>query len=464
VFRRFQRFYNAIKLLMDEFGLICAFGLAYVLRFHSGLPHEAIPAREDSLWALGAVLLVFPLVFKQMRLYRTNRARRHWGEVLEILRATVVATFILVTLTYFFRERYSRVTLLLFVSLAFVLLSVQRILFRSFLNKVRRRGHNIHYVLMIGTGALSQQVVKALLSHRELGLEVRGYLTHRPEELEHPPEAAMPILGRIEDIGRILDEQTIDHVIVALPFAEQSLLAELMRQLALRTVDVKIVPDLGEYMTLKGGFEEFGGLPMIELQSAPIDAWSRITKRSVDMVGSFVFLVLLLPLILLIALLVKLGSKGPVFYRQERMGMDGRLFWMLKFRTMRTDAEVVGAQMASRGDKRCTRLGGVLRKFSLDELPQLWNVLRGEMSLVGPRPERPVFIEEFKKRIPRYHLRHMMKSGITGLAQIKGLRGQTSIEERIAADLYYIENWSPWLDIQILLKTMCGGFLSKNAY
>jgi Undecaprenyl-phosphate glucose phosphotransferase len=409
------------------------------------------------------VLVVFPVVFKQMRLYRTNRARTHWGEVLEILRATVVATLVLVTLTYFFRERYSRVTLLLFVGLAFVLLSAQRILFRSLLNKVRRRGYNVHHVLMVGTGALSQQVVKALLSHRELGLQVRGYLTHKPEELEHPPEA-MPILGGIGDIGRVLDEHPVHHVIVALPFAEQSLLAELMRQLALRTVDVKIVPDLGEYMTLKGGLEEFGGLPMIELQSAPVDAWSRMVKRSVDMLGSFVLLVLLSPLMLLIALWVKLDSRGPVFYRQERMGMDGRLFWMLKFRTMRTDAEVVGAQMATPGDNRRTRLGGVFRKFSLDELPQLWNVLWGEMSLVGPRPERPVFIEEFKKQIPRYHLRHMMKAGITGLAQVRGLRGQTSIEDRIAADLYYIENWSLWLDIQILLKTVCGGFLSKNAY
>ena len=464
MFRRFQRFYNAIKLLMDELALLGAFAAAYGLRFYSGLlSHEAMPPLEDSLWSLGVVLVVFPLVFKQMRLYRTNRARTHWGEVGEILKAVGVAALLLVTLTYFFRERYSRVTLLLFVALAFVFLSTQRILFRSFLNKVRRRGYNLHHVLMVGTGALSQQVVKALLSHQELGLQVKGYLTHKPEELAHPPEG-MPILGAIEDIGRILDEQPIHHVIVALPFAEQPLLAELMRQLALRTVDVKIVPDLGEYMTLKGGLEEFGGLPMIELQSAPVDAWSRMVKRSVDMVGSFMLLVLLSPLMLLLALAVKLDSKGPVLYRQERMGMDGRLFWMLKFRTMRIDAEEVGAQMASPGDRRRTRLGGVLRKFSMDELPQLWNVLWGEMSLVGPRPERPVFIEEFKKHIPRYHLRHMMKSGITGLAQIRGLRGQTSIEERIAADLYYIENWSPWLDIQILLKTLFGGFLSKNAY
>ena len=464
MFRRFQRFYNAIKLLMDAFALLCAFGLAYGLRFYSGLlPHEAMPPLEDSLWALGAVLVVFPLVFKQMRLYRTNRARTHWGEVGEIMKATVWATLVLVTLTYFFRERYSRATLLLFVGLAFALLSAQRILFRSVLNKVRRRGYNVHHVLMVGTGPLSRQVVQALLSHRELGLQVRGYLTHKPEELEHPPEG-MPVLGGIEDIGRVLDEQPIHHVIVALPFSEQPLLAELMRQLALRTVDVKIVPDLGEYMTLKGGLEEFGGLPMIELQSAPVDVWSRMVKRSVDMLGSFVLLVLLSPLLLLLALAIKLDSKGPVLYRQERMGMDGRLFWMLKFRTMRTDAEAVGAQMASPGDSRRTRLGGVLRKFSLDELPQLWNVLCGEMSLVGPRPERPIFIEEFKKHIPRYHLRHMMKSGITGLAQVRGLRGQTSIEERIAADLYYIENWSPWLDMRILVKTVFGGFLSKNAY
>ncbi|MCL2178131.1 MAG: undecaprenyl-phosphate glucose phosphotransferase [Proteobacteria bacterium] len=463
MFRRFQRFYNAIKLLADELVLVCAFGLAYGLRFYSGLPHEAIPPMEDTLWSLAVVLLVFPLIFRQMRLYRTNRARTHWGEVGEILRATVVATVVLVTLTYFFRERYSRITLLMFVTLAFVLLSTQRILFRSVLNKVRRRGYNVHYVLMIGTGSLSRQVVKALLSHRELGLQVRGHLTHEPEELRSSPEG-MRILGGIDDIGRVLDEEQVDHVIVALPFAEQAVLAELMRQMALRTVDVKIVPDLGEYVTLKGGFEEFGGLPMVALQSAPVDAWSRMVKRSVDVVGALLLLVLLSPLMLLLALWVKLDSRGPVLYRQERMGMDGRLFWMLKFRTMRVDAEAVGAQMTLPKDARRTRLGGVLRKFSLDELPQLWNVLWGEMSLVGPRPERPIFIEEFKKRIPRYHLRHMVKSGMTGLAQVRGLRGQSSIEERIEADLFYIENWSPLLDMKILVKTVFGGFLSKNAY
>jgi len=225
-----------------------------------------------------------------------------------------------------------------------------------------------------------------------------------------------------------------------------------------------VVPDLFQYITLYGGLEEFGGLPLIGLQGGPLEGWNLVGKRVFDVVLSLLALVLLSPLLLVVALLVRLSSPGPVLFRQERMGMDGRTFHILKFRTMRTDAEAAGATMASAGDPRRTPLGAFLRASSLDELPQLLNVFVGDMSLVGPRPERPVFIEEFKQRIPKYHLRHKVKAGITGWAQIHGLRGQTSIEKRIEFDLYYIENWSLGLDVRILLRTVFGGFLSRHAY
>jgi Undecaprenyl-phosphate glucose phosphotransferase len=237
-----------------------------------------------------------------------------------------------------------------------------------------------------------------------------------------------------------------------------------MERLALRTVDVKVVPDLYQYITLYGGLEEFGGLPIISLQGDPMDGWSRVAKRAFDIVFALVAIVLSAPAMLVTALMVKLTSRGPILYKQERMGMDGHTFHILKFRTMRIDAEVKGAQMASAEDPRRTPIGTFLRKFSIDELPQFFNVLVGDMSLVGPRPERPVFIEEFKRQIPRYHLRHKVKAGITGWAQINGLRGQTSIQKRIEYDLYYIENWSLLMDVKILVRTALGGFLSKNAY
>jgi Undecaprenyl-phosphate glucose phosphotransferase len=238
----------------------------------------------------------------------------------------------------------------------------------------------------------------------------------------------------------------------------------LMEDLAQRTVDVKVVPDLFSYITLRGGLEEFGGLPVISLQGAPLEGWNRVLKRSFDVLLAALALLVLSPLMVLVALAVKLTSRGPIFYAQERMGMDGHLFKMVKFRTMKVDAEQHGAQFATASDPRRTVIGSLLRRSSIDELPQFWNVFVGDMSLVGPRPERPVFIDEFKKRIPRYHLRHMVKSGITGWAQINGLRGDTSIKDRIDYDLYYIEHWSLLFDLKILLRTAFGGFLSRNAY
>jgi Undecaprenyl-phosphate glucose phosphotransferase len=274
----------------------------------------------------------------------------------------------------------------------------------------------------------------------------------------------VPVLGTTTDLDRVLAQRPVDQVILALPSEDTPLLKQLMEQLALQTVDVKVVPDLFQYVTLYGGLEEFGGLPLIGLQGGPLQGWSLVGKRLFDVLLSLLALALLSPVLLLVALVVRLTSRGPILFRQERMGMDGRTFRIFKFRTMRTDAEVGGAAMATAGDPRRTPVGAFLRTSSLDELPQLFNVLLGDMSLVGPRPERPVFIEEFKRRIPKYHLRHKTKAGITGWAQIHGLRGQTSIEKRIEYDLYYIENWSLLLDVKILVRTVLGGFLSRHAY
>ena len=217
-------------------------------------------------------------------------------------------------------------------------------------------------------------------------------------------------------------------------------------------------------MTLCGGVDEFAGLPLINLQATPLVGWNLVIKRLFDMSMAILGLLVGAPLLAIIALVVRFSGRGPVFYAQERVGMDGRTFTMYKFRTMRADAEVDGARMTAPGDPRRTAIGAFLRTLSLDELPQLWNVLRGDMSLVGPRPERPCFIEDFKREIPRYALRHKIKAGMTGWAQVNGMRGNTSIEKRIELDLYYIENWSILLDLKILLRTVCGGFLSRNAY
>ncbi|MDC0708510.1 undecaprenyl-phosphate glucose phosphotransferase [Stigmatella sp. ncwal1] len=464
MFSRLQRFYTSIKVATDVCMLTVAFALAYATRFIGLIPvKDGIPPLEETAVSLAMALAIFPYTFHQSRLYITNRARTHFGELFAVFKASITATLILVALTYFTRERYSRLTLALFLGYALVLVSVTRLVLRVALSEVRRRGYNLKTILVIGEGALGRRVVETVREHRELGFRVVGVLAQDAAKVGRRVRGA-PVLGELSEVERILDAWPVDQVIIALPLEEQLVVKGLMEQLALRTVDVKVVPDLYQYITLYGGLEEFGGLPIISLQGDPMDGWSRVAKRAFDIVFSLVAIVLTAPLMLVTAVLVKLTSRGPVLYAQERMGIDGRTFPILKFRTMRTDAEVAGATMASQEDPRRTPIGTFLRKYSIDELPQFFNVLRGDMSLVGPRPERPVFIEEFKRQIPRYHLRHKVKSGITGWAQINGLRGQTSIQKRIEYDLYYIENWSLLMDLKILVRTALGGFLSKNAY
>jgi len=461
VFNRLQRFWTSIKVAIDVAMLTLAFGLAYLTRFDA-LTAPAPPLRE-TLVTLMLVLVLFPVAYRQSRLYATNRVRTHLEEVFELFKATITGSLVLVALTYFGRERYSRLTLLIFAGYSFVLVATTRVAFRMWLESLRRQGLNLKSILLVGAGELGDRVVETIDHHRELGFRVTGVLS-RDLLLPGTTVRGVPVIGTADDLERVLGAQTVDQVILALPSEDMPLMKSLMERLALHTVDVKIVPDLFQYVTLYGGLEEFGGLPIVSLQGGPLDGWNLVAKRVFDVLFSALALLLVSPVMLAVSVAVKLTSRGPVLYRQERMGMDGAVFHILKFRTMQVDSERAGPRMATAGDDRRTPVGAFLRETSLDELPQLLNVLRGDMSLVGPRPERPVFIEEFKRQIPKYHLRHKVKAGITGWAQINGLRGQTSIQKRIEYDLYYIENWSLLLDLKILVRTALGGFLSRNAY
>jgi Undecaprenyl-phosphate glucose phosphotransferase len=461
VFNRLQRFWTSIKVAIDVAMLTLAFVLAYLTRFDALT--APIPPFRETLVTLALVLVVFPVAYRQSRLYATNRVRTHLEEVFELFKATITGSLVLVALTYFGRERYSRLTLLFFAGYSFVLVAFTRVAFRMWLESLRRQGLNLKSILLVGAGELGERVVETIEHHRELGFRVTGVLS-RDLLLPGTTVRGAAVVGTTDDLERILGERPVDQVILALPSEDMSLMKALMERLALHTVDVKIVPDLFQYVTLYGGLEEFGGLPIVSLQGGPLEGWNLVAKRAFDILFSALALLILSPLMAGVALAVKLTSRGSVLYRQERMGMDGAVFHILKFRTMRVGSEEGGPRMTTAEDDRRTSMGALLRRSSLDELPQLFNVLRGDMSLVGPRPERPVFIEEFKRQIPKYHLRHKVKAGITGWAQINGLRGQTSIQKRIEYDLYYIENWSLLLDLKILVRTALGGFLSRNAY
>ena len=466
MFKRHHQVFTAFRVLLDVAMVAAAFAGAYALRFGSPrtFPYSELPPPRETLTVGALAVVLWPLVLRSVGLYRPQRQKSALEEVFGVFKATVLAGLLLVAVTYFVREdRYSRGALLIFTVLVFIGVGAMRFLFKEVLQALRRRGYNLRYVLVLGAGRLARQALEQIEAHRELGFRPVGCLSLTRSRVGQTVDGT-EVIGTVRDLREVLGRQQIDQVLVALPSRSFHRLPRIMEICADTTVDVKLVPDVYQYATLFGGLEEFGGLPIVNLQSVGVLGINALAKRAFDVILSALFLALLAPLMLLVALLVKLTSPGPVLYRQERVGLDGKPFRMLKFRTMRDQAERDGPRFAEPEDPRVTRLGPLLRRTSIDELPQLLNVLAGDMSLVGPRPERPIFIDKFRRHIPRYQLRHMVKAGMTGWAQIHGLRGQTSIEKRVEYDLYYIEHWSLLLDLRILARTLAGGFLSRNAY
>jgi Undecaprenyl-phosphate glucose phosphotransferase len=464
--RKHSKFFENLLLLADLATVAACWLAAYAFRFFlDPIPApRGIPALKPYLLLLLPMLVIWPMVFRNFGLYRPRRIGTRLGEIADIAKACSVSVLLLTALTFFVRDfEFSRLVLLYFWVLSTAGLSLARGAFRESLRFVRRQGHNLRFGVLVGWGEIADEVVRRLGAHPELGIRLRGCFLDPAAAVAAP--GRLPVLGPPGAVSRFLREEAVDHVFVALPLDASPRLPEVLEGLDDAIVDIRVVPDFSRYMNLRGGIEEFEGLPFICLQGSPVYGWDRVAKRSFDVTVAACLLMLLSPLLILIAVLVKLTSPGPVLYRQERMGLDGRTFSMLKFRSMRVGAEdESGPVWAQAGDARRTPIGAFLRSASLDELPQLWNVFKGEMSLVGPRPERPVFIQDFRQRVPKYMLRHTVKAGITGWAQVNGWRGDTSIEKRIECDLYYIEHWSFWFDLKILCLTLWKGLVSRNAY
>ena len=465
--KKHHRFFQSIQILRDILLVGSSLALAYWVRFSfpAALPFEtASNFRETGL--VGLMLVVaWPVVGWIGNLYVSRRSRSVLSEVFDVFKTTVLVFLVVVALTYFFRDvRYSRLVMMLWAGLVFSLVSLARVAARILMRGIRARGFNLRHVVIVGAGDLAKRVTSTVEAEAWLGLRIAGYVIPVEDEGLDTTELRYPVLGTVGHLQAIVGQHQVDQVLVALPIERLGALRGIMNLLSLETVDVRMVPDVYQYMTLCGGIEELSGMPVINLQLSPLSGWSRVFKRSFDFIFTCGALLVAAPLMMVIALGIRCSGRGPIFFAQERVGMDGSTFNMHKFRTMRVDAEARGSQMTDPNDDRRTWIGIFLRKTSLDELPQLWNVLLGDMSLVGPRPEQPCFIEDFKREIPRYALRHKVKAGMTGWAQVNGMRGQTSIAKRIEMDLYYIENWSLLLDFKILVRTICGGFLSPNAY
>ena len=462
-----RHLFEFLFLGVDLFVVTVAWFVAYWVRFHTGyFPlDKGVPPFSDYFAMLVFIWLIWAFVFSRMGLYRPMRGIRRSYELWLLLNANALALLLLIATTYLFREKtvqFSRLVFALFGIFALMFTVVQRSMLRSFLREVRRRGYNLRYMLIVGAGKVTGDIATRIRFHRELGIQLIGCLARDDQDKKGPK--GIPVIGRYGDLKRILATTEIDQVVVALPLEDHNLLPEIITDIGDSLVDIKIVPDLYQFVSVGGSIEEFEGLPVISVQGSPLDGVNVYVKRAIDLSLSLGLLVVLSPMLLLIAALVKITSRGPVFYKQERVSVDGSRFNILKFRTMYTDAEIDGPKWATRDDMRVTFLGRILRSLSLDELPQLFNVLRGDMSIVGPRPERPIFIDQFRARVPRYMLRHKVPAGMTGWAQVHGWRGDTSIDKRIEYDLYYIENWSILLDIKILFLTLFRGFRNRNAY
>ena len=457
-----SRLFEHLALALDLALIAGCWLIAYVVRFRLIGGIDVPPFRDYALQLL-PILVVWGFLFHSFDLYRPSRLGSYAREWWDVAKAGTLGILVLVAvMTFAFHSyEYSRLVIGIFWVLSIAVVSFARAVFREALRFARRRGYNQRYAVVVGGGEPAAEVLRVLKRRPDTGIRIVGVLSDKRDV----PLGDAPWLGGMEEIGRVLARRPVDIIFIALPHGDYPRLTTVLSDIGDEPVAIHLVPDVFALRSLSGGVEEFDTVPFIHLRDTPLYGWNLVLKRAMDLGLGSLALAAAAPAMLLIAAAIKATSPGPVLYHQDRMGIDGRRFRMLKFRTMSVDAEAAtGPVWARPDDPRRTRLGAFLRRYSLDELPQLWNVLRGEMSLVGPRPERPSFVESFRRQIPGYMLRHHVKAGITGWAQINGWRGNTSIEKRIEYDLYYIERWSIAFDLKILVQTLWLGFRNRNAY
>jgi Undecaprenyl-phosphate glucose phosphotransferase len=476
--RRYSRLLVALYVVSDALLGIIAFGLAYLVRFSSGLIPviRGYPPFAQYVAVMPFIAVLVPLAYQFQGIYRLRRGRSRVDDFFTVFIGTIIAVVLGIVSTLFYQAYYvsdalkdigafevSRLVWGLFLVFNVALTFGLREVVREVLERRWRAGIGTKRILIAGAGELGRVVAEKILQHRELGYQVIGFVDDRAGG-DHLGYRGLPLLGTLADAAEIVRQENIDHLYVALPLEEHIKMLDVIESTSREMVDVKVVPDLVQFLALRARLEDLDGVPIINIHDVPLQGVNAVIKRIIDITISAAALMILAIPCSIIALLIKWTSPGPVFYRQERMGLDGRPFTVFKFRSMRQNAEdVTGPIWARDDDPRCTPVGRFLRKTDLDELPQIWNVFRGDMSIVGPRPERPFFVDQFKHRFPQYMLRHKVKAGITGWAQVNGWRGNTSLEKRIEFDLYYIENWSVSLDLKIMWMTLFRGILQRQA-
>ena len=463
-----QKYINRLLALVDAAIAAITYWLAWYLKFRSVLfSGDSVESVRYSTYMM-ALLFVIPgmvVLYMACGQYTTNRMKGRRSEIGNIITANAIGYLIFILALFMTRQiDWSRTMIFIFFILNAVLDGAARLGIEEIIRAMRRKGRFLRSILLVGYSRAAEEYIDRVLMNPQWGYNIRGILDDRIEA--GTEYKGIKVLGRIDNLMIILPENHLDEIAITLGLSEYFRLEEIVALCEKSGVHTKFIPDYNNIIPTKPYTEDIQGLPVINIRYVPLsNSFPATMKRLMDIIGSLVCIIVFSPVMLVSAILIKMSSPGPLIYKQERVGLRNRPFMMYKFRSMVVqDISSEKSRWTTRDDPRVTKIGRIMRKTSIDELPQLFNVLKGDMSLVGPRPERPYFVEKFQEEIPRYMIKHQVRPGMTGWAQVHGYRGDTSIRRRIDYDLYYIENWTFGLDLKILVMTAFRGFINKNAY
>lgn len=461
-----QKYFNRLHVIIDAFIIVIAYTLAYFLKFYSGLLDSVKGlTAQQYFFALIFIVPGYLILYAAFQLYTAKRVQGRRLEMGNIIKANTIGLLLFIVVLYVIRQQhFSREMIFIFYAVNIFLELAFRNIIRHILRTMRKSGFNLKHILLVGYSRAAEEYIDRIKANPQWGYLVRGILDDDVER--GTMYKGVKVIGRIDNLFVILPQNRLDEIAITLSIDKYSNLEHIVSMCEKSGVHTKFIPDYNNIIPTRPYTEDLLGLPVINIRRVPLtNTFNIAIKRTIDILGSLVAIIIASPLMLLIAALVKLSSKGPVIFKQERVGLNNKPFQMYKFRTMEIQKSTEEAKAwTTKDDPRVTKVGKVLRRTSLDELPQLFNILKGDMSLVGPRPERPLFVEKFKEEIPRYMIKHQVRPGLTGWAQINGYRGDTSIRKRIEYDLYYIENWTMSMDFRIMFLTIFKGFINKNAY
>ena len=463
-----QKVFNRLLVVLDAAIIAASFVLAYFVKFYilNDGPGPGVLPVEDYIALLPVLVPGFILLYYRNGVYAPKRTVRCKFEILGIIQAGTIGLALMIIVLYMVIKEinYSRSVILLFYMMNIFFTSCLRIALRKSLRTLRKKGYNLKHILMVGYSRAGEEYIDRLMDNPQWGYVVCGILD------DHIPAGTLykgvKVLGTLGNLEIILPENKLDEIAITLPLKDYHNLEHIVNICEKSGVHTKFIPDYNSLIPTKPYTEDLMGLPVINIRYVPLtNTGNRMVKRAMDVVGALFGIIITSPIMLGCAIAVKSSSPGPVIFKQERVGLHNKPFYMYKFRSMGVQAPSSEKRAWTvKDDPRVTSVGKVLRRTSLDELPQLFNILKGDMSLVGPRPERPLFVEKFREEIPRYMVKHQVRPGLTGWAQVNGLRGDTSIRKRIEYDIYYIENWTLGFDIKIIFLTFFTGFINKNAY